>query len=316
MREIKKKIAEGYKYLILYKYYAKKISFSEKPVRKTIVVCFDGKVPHGGLVDRLKGIISFYEMSKILDCEFKILFNHPFELTDFLEPNAVNWNIKEKDLKYSLFSSRILYLINNFNANPLKLIRDSKAKIFFVYANVDYLSLLHPHKNKEELEEIWRNNYKALFKTSVYLNNKLLFNTIESRVIFHTRFTTLMGDFTDTTKLVLNENEKKLLIDKIVNRIDAEATLYADKVIYVVSDSEYFLQYIKQNTVYKTLDGAPKHLENNNRNIDYHAKTFIDFYFIAQSDKVFLIQTDKMYNSAFSKFAAILGNKPYKKITS
>ncbi|WP_417939646.1 hypothetical protein [Flavobacterium sp. RS13.1] len=291
------------------------MSFSDKPERKKIVVCFDGKVPHGGLVDRLKGIISFYEISKILGFEFKILFNHPFKLTDFLEPNAVNWNIKEEELKYSLFSSRILYLMNNFNANPLELIRKSKAKIFFVYANVDYLSVLYPHKNKEELEEIWRNNYNALFKTSVYLNNKLMLNTIESRIVFHTRFTTLMGDFADTTKLVLNENEKKLLIGKVVNCIDNEAKLYADGVIYIVSDSEYFLQHIKQNTVYKTLNGLPKHLENNNRNSDYHAKTFIDFYFIAQSDNVVLIQTDKMYNSAFSKYASILGNKPFKKIT-
>ncbi|WP_278011093.1 hypothetical protein [Flavobacterium gyeonganense] len=254
-------------------------------------------------------------MSKILGFEFKILFNHPFELTDFLEPNAVNWNIKEEELKYSLFSSRILYLMNNFNANPLELIRKSKAKTFFVYGNVDYLSVLYPNKNKEESEEIWRNNYKALFKTSVYLNNKLILNTIESRIVFHTRFTTLMGDFADTTKLVLNENEKKLLIGKVVNCIDNEAKLYGDGVIYIVSDSEYFLQYIKQNTVYKTLNGLPKHLENKNRNSDYHSKTFIDFYFIAQSDKVVLIQTDKMYNSAFSKYAAILGNKQFKKIT-
>lgn len=314
MREIRKKVSKYYKYLILYKYYIKKISFSDRTERKKIIVCFDGKVPHGGLVDRLKGIISFYEVSRILGLEFKILFNHPFELTDFLEPNAVNWRINEKDLKYSLFSSNILYLMNNFKANPLKLIKNSKAKTFFVYGNVDYLSVLHPDKNKEELEEIWRNNYRALFKTSAYLNDKLILGTNESKVVFHTRFTTLMGDFTDTTKLVLNENEKKLLVDKVIKCIDDEAALCLDKVIYILSDSEYFLQYIKRNTSYRTLEGSPKHLENNNTNIDYHSKTFIDFYFIAQSDKVILIQTDKMYNSAFSKYASVLENKPFKKI--
>jgi hypothetical protein len=316
LKLIKNKIARCYRYLILIRCYSTKLSFSNSNQKKQIIICFDGNFSHGGLVDRIKGIISFYEISKILNCEFKIFFNHPFELTDFLKPNKLDWTLNEKDLKYSVLSSKILYLNNDFKTNPLELLKKSKAKTFFVYCNVDYLSALYPNKIESELSKIWRNNYLELFKSSHYLKEKLV-NISGPRIAFHTRFTTLMGDFSDSTKLILNEKEKQDLIRKVVKSIDETIVLYPDKTIYVLSDSEFFLNYIKSNTSYKTLEGSPKHLENNkNRDIDFHIKTFLDFYFLIKSDMIFLIKIDQMHNSSFSKYASILGNRSFKRITN
>ena len=314
MKLIRKQIARLYKHFILLKFYSKKNDFYSVQPKRRIIVCFDGNVPHGGLVDRLKGIISLYEISKILDYEFKIFFKHPFELTSFLEPNLVDWIIKEEELKYNFFNSKIVYLINDFKTAPLHFFEKSKAKTFFVYCNVDYLGGFYPDKNENEINEIWRNNYNNLFKTSEYLQNKLDVLHSGPRIAFHTRFTTLMGDFTDTTKTILNEKEKLDLAQKVIKAIDNEVKQYLDKIVYVFSDSEFFLNYVRLNTKYKTLSGVPKHLENDSSDIDYHCKTFIDFYFLVDSDCVFLVKMNQMYHSSFSKYAAIIGDTKFKRI--
>ena len=61
-------------------HFLKSIGFS-KSNHATIIICFDGVVSHGGLLDRLKGVISFYEVAKKKNVDFKIHFNHPFHLS-------------------------------------------------------------------------------------------------------------------------------------------------------------------------------------------------------------------------------------------
>lgn len=309
---VKKMISKWLKKVILTASYSQKYTWKKNSSKPKIIVCFDGRVSHGGLVDRLKGIVSFYEIAKILDYEFKIIFKHPFQLSDFLEPNQVEWKTVEEDEKFYPFSSRILYLVNEFGKNPLKIIRESKSKTFFVYSNVDYLPVLFPDKNRDELNQMWRNNYNELFKLSNYLKEKLQFLPNTRYVAFHTRFTSLLGDFSDTVSLVLNDKEKKILLQKVIEAIDEEALLYSDKDIYVLSDSISFLEKIKENASYKVLEGTPNHIELGNDDLDSHVKTFIDFYFIINSEKVFLVMKDKMHNSNFSKYAAIIGNSSFK----
>lgn len=311
MKLIKKRISIFFKVLTLINYFSKRLYFSNKERKKQIIICFDGNFPHGGLVDRFKGIISFYEISKILNFDFKLFFNHPFELKNFLLPNKVDWKINDNELNYFVFSTKILYLMNDFKANPLEVIKKTKAKTIIVYCNVDYLPLLYIDKNEEELNRIWRKNFLELFKISNFLKEKLEKHSKQSRIVFHTRFTTLMGDFKDTTKLVLDETEKYDLIQKVVKRIDEIAILHLNKNIYVLSDSELFLKYIQINTNYKTLEGIPKHIENSNHDIKFHSKTFLDFYFLIESNEVFFIRIDNMYNSGFSKYASIIGDKKY-----
>lgn len=311
MKLIKKKISSFTKFLILLKFYSKRLSFSNKKKEKQIIVCFDGNFFHGGLVDRLKGIISFYEISKILDIDFKLFFHHPFQLEEFLIPNKKNWLIQNEEINYVFCSTKILYLVNDFKANPLELIKKSKAKTIIVYCNVDYIPTLYPEKSKKEQEAIWRENYVDLFRVSSYFKKKLEFLPKNNRIVFHTRFTTLMGDFLDSTKLVLQEEDKYILSQKVIKRIDETVKLYPGNNIYVLSDSQFFLEYIQQKTTYNTLEGIPRHIENNNQDAEFHAKTFLDFYFIMESDEVFFIKVDEMYYSNFSKFASIIGNKNF-----
>lgn len=310
MKKIKQFLSRKISLLKIYFHLLKSIGFS-KSNRTTIIICFDGVVSHGGLLDRLKGIISFFEVAQKSNVDFKIYFNHPFDLSDFLEENEINWKIEK--LQFNPFQDEILYLMNNFHVNPLELIDVTKQKNYFVYCNVDYLKTLNSEFSEVEIANLWRNNYQKLFKESSVLQEEILKLPQEKNIVCHTRFTTLMGDFADTTSVVLNEKDKEVLVNKILEKLNAIQQQNIDTPIYVLSDSIVFLNSIKTNTNFKTLAGIPKHVDvkSDTSSIEEHLKTFTDFYFMSKSDHVFLLKIDKMYNSGFSKFAAIIGNKPF-----
>ncbi|KIA85240.1 hypothetical protein [Flavobacterium sp. AED] len=305
-----KKISLFRKQLLLLMYYGRKINFFSDKDKGRIVICFDGLFSHGGLVDRLKGIISFYEIAKSLDYDFYISFTHPFQLSHFLYPNKVNWDIKEKELKYNPFNTKVIYLMDNFEANPLQLIKNSTAKTFFVYSNIDYLGTIYTKNTESENQQIWHTNYNELFAVSNELNKEIQKLPHDNRIVFHTRFTSLMGDFKDTTHTVLDENKKQELVNKLIRKMKEVVVLHPTKKVYVLSDSNIFLNFVKQKTSFSILEGSPKHIgmKNNNADLESNYKTFTDFYFMAKSDTLYLLKLDKMYNSGFSKYAAIVGN--------
>lgn len=312
-KAVKKIVSRIQKRVILILYYGRKISF-RAPEKRQVILCFDGNFAHGGLVDRIKGIISFYEAAKLTGRDFKIYFKDPFSLEDFLVPNQLDWRIEK--IEYNPFSSTVLYLMDRFDVNPLELIKNSSADRFFVYANVDLLGKIHPEKSTGELQSLWRENYRTLFTPSALLQEELLKMPNANTVVFHSRFTSLMGDFEDTSKKSISPEKKQQLLEALLEKITSYAQRHLEKDVYVLSDSTIFLNYIKQNTGFKTLDGTPKHIDirKNDANWDSHLKTFADFYFMVNARAVYLLKLDRMYNSGFSKYAAIVGDNDFEVI--
>ena len=312
--KIKKKLAIWHKYLVLYFAYLKKVNLKiPKKDKKTIIICFDGRFSHGGFVDRLKGIISFYEVAKQLNLNFKIHFVSPFDLNIYFKPNVTDWTINEKDIKYYLRNTKILYLNGRFDIDPIQIVNSTQANYIYVYSNIDYLSKIYTKKSNDDLKKIWNNNFYSLFRFSEIL--KKSFNKLPNSNynVFHTRFTSLMGDFIDSSIKTISELEKKDLINNLMEEINLIIKDNANKKFYVLSDSVIFLDYIKKNTNLNVLEGKPKHLDFNkgDENIDAHTKTITDFLFIAGADEIFLLKKGRMYNSAFSRYAAIVGNKKF-----
>lgn len=313
----RKKVSVFKKYFLLMIYYGSKISFSSNHSNKKIIICCDGLFSHGGLVDRLKGIISFYEIAKILGFDFYIYFNHPFQLVHFLKPHIVNWEINDMDLKYNPFNTKIIYLMDNFSVNPLEIIKNSKSRTFLVYSNIDYLSTIYNENTEVQNHNIWQTNYSELFCVSNELNKEIQKFRNDDRIVFHSRFTSLLGDFKDSTDLVLDEKEKQLLIQNLIQKIKEIAVLFPHKKIYVLSDSILFLHHIKQHTSFHVLEGNPKHIDmrKNDADLESHFKTFVDFYFMIKSDTIYSLKLNQMYSSGYSKYAAILGKKKIITIT-
>ena len=312
LRIIKRFFSKKHKGIIMFFYYLKYFSLKQ-PKKKQIIVCFDGLFPHGGLVDRLKGMVSLYQVAKELEYDFKIVFDNPFQLSSFLEPNHVQWGLQSKQVTWHPTKTKLLYLINNFKANPLQIIKKSKAHQFYVYANIDYSKSTFPELVIENVESKWREDFNELFKKSELLEAKLNELLSEPYIAFHTRFTSLMGDFEDTTsKVLLNESQSELsqTLLEIINKEKA----VENKKAYVFSDSIKFIEYVKTHSDINIIEGNPFHMDNFNKSDDLnnHLKTLIDFFMIANSDQVYFLNVNPMYNSSFSKYAAIVGDTNFK----
>jgi hypothetical protein len=288
-----------------------------KGKKKQILIICDGIISHGGLVDRLKGIISFYQIAKLTDFDFKIHFNNPFRLTEFLVPNSYNWTTTNIDLKWNPFNTSFLVLMDNFNFDPMESFTKSKKSNFIIYCNVNYLSKIYLNKSKIEVSLIWHNSYSELFTPTKYFQEKLEEIKIESkRIAVHTRFTSLMGDFKDTSNKTISNERKNEILKLLITEINKISLANPNFQICIFSDSIQFLNYIKSNTKFYVIDGTPIHigLSPQKKNAQDHLKTFIDFYLIAQSTKIFLIKTDEMHNSAFSVYASKIENTQFEKI--
>lgn len=77
---------------------------------QTIVVAMvDGLVKHGGLTDRLRGVIYTYRWCKENQVPFRINFTYPFPLENFLVPNIYDWRLKPNELSKNSRISHPMY---------------------------------------------------------------------------------------------------------------------------------------------------------------------------------------------------------------
>ena len=80
---------------------------NSKPV---VIYMADGRMKHGGLSDRLCGLISTYNYCKKNGCDFRINFKSPYQLDEILQPSNLDWRIKDEDISYSLCDSKPVYI--------------------------------------------------------------------------------------------------------------------------------------------------------------------------------------------------------------
>lgn len=313
-------LSKTFKLLKFYFLYFNKLTFRKtvNSDKRVIIIVFDGNFPHGGLVDRMKGIISFYQTSKELDATFKIYFKKPFDLSHFLIPNEYDWVCDSSDLSWNPLDTKVLYLMLNFNFDPVKYISKSKKKKFIVFCNIDYSKSIYPQNSIENNELQWGKSFNQLFKKSNYLSNEFSKLAIKSNSIaFHTRFTTLFGDFKDSTKRVATETQKEAIKNLLLKAINTIVVKDVASDVYVFSDSIQFLTFIKNATNFIVLEGNPKHIDEseNGSDLQNHIKTFVDFFALSECSKVYLLHTEGMSGSGFSKYAAMVGNTKFEQVS-
>jgi hypothetical protein len=115
---------------------------------------------------------------------------------------------------------------------------------------------------------------------------------------------------------VLSKDEKEALILQLQKKIQTLLQNSKNK-CYGFSDSIQFLNIINSKENIHLVEGNPFHMDNfdANASLEGHLKTILDFFMLSESETVFFIKLGKMYQSSFSKYAAIVGNKPFKTIT-
>ena len=283
--------------------------------------CADGKFLHGGMFDRLKGIISIYALAKAQGKKFKIHFVHPFKLENYLLPNSYNWSLKahqEKSAPKSLvFSYPLSRPIFGYGEcyEPSRILKDRKGEVHFYYG---YNSLKEINEKYGTTFD-WGKLYDELFKPSPHLQKYIDFykNEIGSEYIaIHTRFLNLLDDKTETDiNPILPEEKQDELKEKISNCIGNIINQYHSCKIMIASDSPNFIAYIQKRfpNVY-IVPGEISHIGTHDSNDAQNIKMFVDYYLLGGAKKVYSLWTEGMWKSAFPEYAAMIGRTDFERI--
>ena len=282
-----------------------------------VIMMFNGNVAlnnvivHGGMADRLKGITSVYKVCKEMKKSFKIDHISPYKLNQFLVPNEYDWHIehnkveKAKNTESHILDDLNLKQDNKYFYRRLKLLCRKK-RTLIIYSNAHIIS-----------DEEFRSLYHELFRPSNMLETAIRENLDrigEEYLSISFRFTHVLGDPIDVYIPELPQEEKVALIEKSILCIHQIHSEYPKLKILVNSDSAIFLDRVKllQLPFVYITPGTPVHIDQNmESDIISYLKTFLDFYLISMAQKVILVKSEKMYNSAFPRYAAIMGNKDY-----
>lgn len=281
----------------------------------SVVFTCNGWIWHGGLADRLKGIVTVYDWCRRNGRSFKINFSVPFNLQDYLIPDKTDW--LPKDIVYNeKYSTPKVCLMEPRTCNK-KEIADHQNELFesWMDANLsDTTMQLHIYTNMVRHNVDFGTRFHELFKPCKRLQQEIDYHVSQiggKYISISFRFTTLLGDFEDCTGKPLPMEEREVLIEKClkaVAEIRKNAPAY-DKVL-VTADSPTFTERVKHLPDVYVIPGKVGHIDYQH-NDDVNMKTFLDFFMISKAEKVYLARTGKMYNSAFAKTASMVNDRPF-----
>ena len=294
------------------KYYSF-FNFTLKKPKKMIVFLCDGKYSHGGFADRLKGIISLFAFALVKNVPFKIVYNFPFQLNDYLLENQYDWLPKKEKISSNFFQTKYFCLIDKCSADDLLTIKKIRKQTHF-HANMDYL---------EQINSVFGTNFDfatlfhILFNPTKELSDLLMFHKTQmgqQYISAHFRFIGLLGDFKDNRNNELAENEKETLIKRNLLVINDLAQKFPNQKIFVAADSEIFIKQAKTIDNVYVLDGNILHIDKTKGEKSAYLRVFLDFFLISESTKVFSICSSEMYASQFPIYAAKINNVEFEKI--
>lgn len=263
----------------------------------------DGK--HPGLADRIKAIISLYNICKANGYQFKFYYETPFLLSDYLRPKS-DWVLHLDELEYSLCDTRI---VNETNWRPVGRLVPNKQYHCYCYVGNDI-----PWEFQDTGYR-WHDLFQELFEPSEMLKSayRHLHVSSEPFVSVHLRFVNALERFENTffDNYIESGEGRQRLIDKCKAGIRDIIHDHPGMPLYVFSDSRVFLDSLADLPV-QVLDSS--HIGHTSHKADgqVHLKTFLDLYVMSQSKAVYRIRAKELYNwSCFALLAARMGNVPF-----
>lgn len=277
--------------------------------RKMVIYMADGKILHGGLADRLRGIVTLYSVCEKKGWDFRVFFNSPFPLEKYLHPNKYDWRISESEISYNSKCSLPVY--NYCIPKDSERERKWQFKTLLSQLSPDFKQI-HCYNSFYFVEKDFKRIFDILFQPSDEINNQLtlLMKKVGKEYIsISTRFLQLLGDFKETNDCyeILDEeraNELMSICLMAIKDIQAQPENMG-KFAVVTSDSRKFLDFIKGNSLIYTIPGSICHIDSKAEGNDDQLKTFVDFFAVKGAIRSYLVVGPNMYRySNFSKRAA------------
>lgn len=286
-------------------------SLTKSIQESSCVFMIDGRLHHGGLADRFRGICIYFALCKIKKVPFYVNYVYPFKLEDFLMPNLYNWRINENDISYNV---RNAYLqVSLGDEIYFKSFKQNKQ--MHVYSNLGNLTDLN---KKFNTSYTYKSLFEELFKPSEFLASKLkiIKNEIGGQYIgVSFRFQHLLGDILEGRYPVLNEEKKSLLIKSCMDKLNQICDENKEYKVLVTTDSNTFLSILKNNSRIYLIQGSIAHVDvTNDAGKDVYTKEFLDFYMLRGAVKIYNIGGGGLKLSGFPMFAANSSNIPFEKV--
>lgn len=310
-KKLRRILSNNYKLLKLKKYYSKtnpKVPCEDK---QCLIYMCDGRIHHGGLADRLSGLVSTYDYCVENNKTFKANFVFPYNLSEFLVPNEIDWTIQDDLISYNSEESR-----------PIVISYNSSVYLQQIYAKKELAesnSQLHVYTNmKYNYPTNFKYSFHRLFRLSPLLNQAILNEKKqlpEEYVSITFRFQQLLGDLKEGNfPKIEDQGRKEQLITRCLKYIETVHRLHPhlDKFL-VTSDSKTFLERASQYPYVHIIKGEIVHMDFDGYNSDVtiHLKSFIDLFMIAGAKKVYSVIEPPLYQSSFPYVASLINGTEY-----
>lgn len=295
------------------KFYSASLPLAKNTTPTVYFMC-DGHRHHGGLGDRLEGLVSTYAFCREHGLNFKAHWVHPYRLDTFLIPNKVEWITDDNEISYNPRSSRGKWISETLSTRRNR----NKAEKEIRLHNLKQLHIYTPFRYTEV------NNFKyyfeELFKPSPYLQTALdeqLQRLPKEYVSVTFRFQQLLGDFKEGKFPTVDESKKDKLIKDCTAYIEYIHTLHPNSTVLVTSDSSTFLEVAKKFHYVYTIPGKVIHLDFNGTGIDnqIHLKSFLDLLLLANAKIIYSVHHAPLYFSGFPTLAAKIYGHEYEVLT-
>lgn len=296
-------------------YMLKKYNWTRKNqgVCPMLVFMVDKDFYTGGMADRFKGAVSSYAWCKQRKIPFRIRYVHPFELADYLDPAEYDWRLREGEYSTCLPDSRLMYGRGEY-ARRLVRTRLSKQLHFYGnYNNLDYIN------RTGGTDYTWGQLFKELFRPGKELQDCIDQQSAaigSSYIAAVFRFQNLLGDFKEYSFKSMNDQQarERMLKTCLASLEDLHMKHPHDKIL-VTSDSATFLETVKDLDYVYTIPGRVVHIgSTSGEDRAVYMKSFVDFYMLSRSSRIYGICTEGMYPSEFPMYAAKVNDIPFERI--
>lgn len=279
-----------------------------------IISVFVGRHIGGGLIDRLRGIVCNYVVSKQTNRDFRIHFVHPFPLTDYLVPATYDWRIPAEEV--ALNESADICVIDT-RTNTIAERNQQRSRLTKAFTEKDPQRQLHVYSNANFCydDDTFGSGFRELFRPAPRLQQRIDGITKRKYISVSARFLNLMGDFNEQNFSVpLPADEQQRLLSLCINALERIHALHPEDAILVCSDSVTFAEAARTKDYVFVIDGITTHIDNDAPDsYEHYEKTFLDFYALAGAQKSYLLEGSYLANSGFPYAASLVGSHAFEK---
>lgn len=282
--------------------YFSKCRFRKVVNKNVFYLIFEPGKKHPGLADRIKAIISCYDWAKMNGYQFKVYFETPFRLCEYLKPQF-DWCCSLDEVEYSVFDTK--FVEEHFRENPIELEKDKQYHCYtydghhmprvFPDSNYRFSDLFH--EMFEPCDEIKKMYLEYGIKEKSYVS-------------CHFRFVNALEKFENTffENHLETQEEREQLIHRCKKGLLKVIAENKDKDVYVFSDSKVFLDNIGDIPVKVLPHDDVCHVSEGAKDAST-LKSFFDIFVMSKGSKVYRFCAPELYSiSHYALLAATIGD--------